>query len=47
MQRLDEYIVCGIDPGLINTGWGIIAVKQNNLSFIASGVITPNVKFPI
>lgn len=42
-----ESIICGIDPGLVNTGWGIISSKQNNLSFIASGVITPNTKLPI
>jgi len=40
-------IICGIDPGLINTGWGIILSENNKLSFIASGVITPNVKLPI
>jgi crossover junction endodeoxyribonuclease RuvC len=29
----------GIDPGLRNTGWGIIAVKDNRLVHIADGVI--------
>ena len=29
----------GLDPGLRNTGWGVIAVKDNRLSHIADGVI--------
>lgn len=44
MPLENDYIICGIDPGLVNTGWGIIIKKQNSLSFIASGVITPNTK---
>ena len=41
---MTETIICGIDPGLINTGWGIISAKYNNLSFIASGVIVTDTK---
>ena len=44
---MNSIIVCGIDPGLLNTGWGIIAISQNNLNFIASGVIVPHAKLPI
>ena len=40
-------IICGIDPGLINTGWGIITSNQNKLSFIASGVIVTKSKDPM
>lgn len=39
MEFSEEKIICGIDPGLINTGWGIISAKANSLSYIASGVI--------
>ena len=31
--------VLGIDPGLRHTGWGIVDVKGNSLSFVASGTI--------
>jgi crossover junction endodeoxyribonuclease RuvC len=34
----------GIDPGLRNTGWGIIAVKDNRLVHIADGVILSDAK---
>jgi crossover junction endodeoxyribonuclease RuvC len=34
----------GIDPGLRNTGWGIIAVKNNRLVHIADGVILSDSK---
>ncbi len=33
--------ILGIDPGLQRTGWGIIHQKNNQLSFIACGVIAP------
>ena len=36
--------IIGIDPGLNNTGWGIIEKNQNMLSYIASGVIKPDTK---
>lgn len=47
MDLKNETIILGVDPGLINTGWGIISSKQNCLSFIASGVIVTNSKMPI
>ncbi len=31
--------ILGIDPGLVKTGYGIIEVKNNHFSFIASGTI--------
>jgi crossover junction endodeoxyribonuclease RuvC len=31
--------ILGVDPGLTKTGWGIILSNQNNISFIASGII--------
>jgi crossover junction endodeoxyribonuclease RuvC len=34
--------ILGIDPGLRNTGWGIIDVEGNRLSFVADGVVQPN-----
>lgn len=33
-------IVLGIDPGLANTGWGIIVQKGSNLSCVAYGCIS-------
>lgn len=36
--------IIGIDPGLNNTGWGIIEQNNNALSYIASGVIKPDAK---
>jgi len=33
--------IIGIDPGLVKTGWGVIASQGNALSFIGSGVIKP------
>ena len=37
----------GIDPGLNNTGWGIITKEQNKLFFISSGVIKIDSKLSI
>lgn len=36
--------ILGLDPGLRNTGWGIIDVRGNRLSFVAAGTIKPPVK---
>ena len=35
----------GLDPGLQNTGWGVIDVTGNRLTHIANGVIRTNGKF--
>jgi crossover junction endodeoxyribonuclease RuvC len=34
-------IILGIDPGLLRTGWGVVAVRGNLLSYVNCGVITP------
>jgi crossover junction endodeoxyribonuclease RuvC len=33
--------ILGLDPGLRRTGWGLIAVKGNALSFLGAGTIRP------
>jgi len=40
-------IILGIDPGLQHTGWGVIQIRSNQLSFIASGAIHSNTKTPM
>jgi crossover junction endodeoxyribonuclease RuvC len=40
-------IILGIDPGLVNTGWGIISFQTGKLSFIACGTITTKATLPI
>jgi crossover junction endodeoxyribonuclease RuvC len=34
--------ICGIDPGLRSTGWGIIRFDGNRLIWIADGMIRPD-----
>lgn len=36
--------ILGIDPGLRNTGWGVIDVEGTRLSFVACGTIKPDDK---
>lgn len=36
--------IIGIDPGLNNTGWGIIEKQGNGLVFVSCGVIKPDTK---
>ena len=31
----------GLDPGLRNTGWGIIDVRENRLTYVADGTVSP------
>jgi crossover junction endodeoxyribonuclease RuvC len=40
-------ILLGVDPGLQRTGWGIISIKGNQLSYIACGVVKPKVDAPL
>lgn len=40
-------LIIGIDPGTINTGFGIIKFENNRFSHVSSGVITPNPKFSL
>ena len=37
-------IIIGIDPGLVNTGYGIISIKNEIPSLIDFGIISPNPK---
>ena len=37
----------GLDPGLRNTGWGVIAVQGNRLSHVADGVVRSNARRPL
>lgn len=32
--------ILGVDPGLRRTGWGLITVTGNRMSFVASGTVT-------
>jgi crossover junction endodeoxyribonuclease RuvC len=43
MQKLPVRII-GIDPGLRNTGWGIVESCGNKLVFIAAGTIQSDAK---
>lgn len=37
----------GIDPGLRNTGWGVIDVNGNRLSHVADGVVSSTSSLPL
>lgn len=39
--------ILGIDPGLENTGWGVIDTQGSRLSFIAAGVVKTRASDPI
>ena len=39
--------ILGIDPGLRNTGWGIITICGSQLSYIADGTVRSNPKEPL
>ena len=39
--------IIGIDPALIKTGWGVISVEKNTITYIASGTIKVNAKLPM
>jgi crossover junction endodeoxyribonuclease RuvC len=40
-------IILGIDPGLRHTGWGVVAQKDNRLSFVAAGRVSPDPDLPM
>lgn len=40
-------VLLGVDPGLTRTGWGIIRIHGNQLSYVACGVIKPPVELPL
>ncbi len=39
--------IIGFDPGLRNTGWGVIEVTANRLVYIADGVVSPDNDRPL
>jgi crossover junction endodeoxyribonuclease RuvC len=39
--------ILGIDPGLQKTGWGIIDVNGNALTFVASGLVKTQASLPL
>lgn len=39
--------IIGLDPSISSTGWGIIDVKGNRLSYVADGFIATNAKAPL
>ena len=39
--------ILGIDPGLRRTGWGIIEIAGNTLTFVASGSVTSDAETPL
>ena len=39
--------ILGLDPGLRHTGWGVIEVTGNRLSYVAGGVIEPDVSLDL
>mgnify|MGYP001216781351 FL=1 len=38
----ENNVIIGIDPGIRNTGWGIISNFENKIQHIDHGVIVPN-----
>ena len=34
--------ILGIDPGLRRTGWGVVTIEGNRLSFVACGSLDPD-----
>ncbi len=43
----DSMRILGIDPGLQKTGWGVIEIHGNALTFIASGLIKTQASLPL
>ena len=39
--------ILGIDPGLRRTGWGVIDIEGNRLSFVGCGSVEPSEKLPL
>ena len=42
-----ETLLIGLDPGLRQTGWGIVAIKDNHLTHIANGTVSSNNKLSL
>ncbi len=43
----DTIRIIGIDPGLRNTGWGVIDILGNSLKFVAAGTVRSNAKMDL
>jgi len=43
----DTIRIIGIDPGLRNTGWGVVESLGNSLRFIASGTVKSDAKLSL
>ncbi len=39
--------IFGIDPGLRNTGWGVIETKGSSLAFVAAGTVRSDARAPL
>ena len=39
--------ILGLDPGLRHTGWGVIRVTGNRLSYVAAGTVNPVATLPM
>lgn len=37
----------GLDPGLRNTGWGVVDAVDNRLTYVADGTVRPNAKLTL
>lgn len=37
----------GLDPGLRNTGWGVIGVQDNRMAYVADGVVLTDAKLSL
>ena len=42
-----ERIILGIDPGLANTGWGVVAQKGSRFSCLAYGCVSTSAETPL
>ncbi|MBM10400.1 MAG: crossover junction endodeoxyribonuclease RuvC [Magnetovibrio sp.] len=45
--RGSKTLLIGLDPGLRQTGWGIVAIKNNHLTHIANGTVSSNSKLSL
>jgi crossover junction endodeoxyribonuclease RuvC len=42
-----QTVILGIDPGLVRTGWGVIACEGARISWIGHGVVAPPASLPL
>lgn len=47
MQTQNTLYIMGIDPGLVHTGWGIVAMQGNRHTHMANGTIVTHSKTPM